>query len=200
MTLTLRGMLRNCRQWNYSAEHAGPPADGLTGAVEEAVNMTIVTQADTRARHQQAVTITTRSPVRAAVLSLVTFSLYGFWWWWDINRQVKSLGQPAHPWRALAAVTAGWIAVVPPFWSVQRTATMIAAAEYRTGIPDTVSAPVALILAAIAAAGAAAWAVLSLAALPVGIYIGLAWPVLAMVFVGYLQRGLNRAAAERAGR
>lgn len=30
---------------------------------------------------QQVVTIRPRSPVRAAVLSLVTFSLYGFWWW-----------------------------------------------------------------------------------------------------------------------
>jgi hypothetical protein len=162
--------------------------------------MTTVRQADTRARVQQPVTASTRSPVRAAVLSLVTFSLYGFWWWWDLNRQLKALGQPGHPWRALAAVTAGWIAVIPPFRSAQRTAAMIATAERRSGIIHPVSPPVAVTIAAIAAAGAAAWAATSLAALTVGIYIGLAWPLLAMVFVGYLQRGLNRAAGERAGR
>ena len=154
----------------------------------------------TRSGDHQPLTIKTRSPVRAAVLSLVTFSLYGFWWWWDLNRQLKALGQPAHPWRALGAVTVGWIALVPPFRSVQRTTTMVAAVERRTGIADPVSPPVAVSLAVTAAAGAAAWAVLSLAAFTVGIYIGLVWPLLAMVFVGYLQRGLNQAAAEQTRR
>jgi hypothetical protein len=42
--------------------------------------------------------------------------------------------------------------------------------------------------------------VLSLAAFTVDIYIGLIWPLLAMVFVGYLQRGLNQAAAEQTRR
>jgi hypothetical protein len=174
-----------------------PSADGLAGAAREAVDMTTVTHADTGARDRHPVTISTRSPVRAAVLSLVTFSLYGFWWWWDLSRQLKVLGQPAHPWRALAAVTVGWVAVIPPFRSVQRTAAMIAAADRRTGTDPTVSPPVAVTIAATAAAGAAAWAVTSLAALTVGIFIGLAWPLLAMVFVGYLQRGLNRAAGEQ---
>jgi hypothetical protein len=199
MTLTSRGRLRECRDWNYS--WACRAVSGrLTGAAREAVTMTTITQADSRIRDQQPMIISRRSPVRVAVLSLVTFSVYGFWWWWDINRQLRALGQPAHPWRALVAVTAGWIAVIPPFWSAQHTSTMIAAAERGTGIPDTVSAPVAVTIAAVAAAGAAAWTVLSLAALPAGIYIGLAWPLLAMVFIGYLQHGLNRAAGEQAGR
>ena len=41
-----------------------------------------------------------RGPVRAAVLALVTVSLYGFWRWWDVNWQPKALGQPAEPRRA----------------------------------------------------------------------------------------------------
>lgn len=175
----------------------GPSADGLAGAAREAVDMITVTHADTGARDRRPVTISMRSPVRAAVLSLVTFSLYGFWWWWDLSRQLKVLGQPARPWRALAAVTVGWVAVIPPFWSVQRTATMIAAAERRTGAVHAVSPQAAVTIAATAAAGAAAWAATSLAALTAGIFIGLAWPLLAMVFVGYLQRGLNRAAGEQ---
>jgi hypothetical protein len=143
---------------------------------------------------QQAVTIRPRSPVRVAVLSLVTFSLYGFWWWWDVNRQLKAAGQPASPWRALAAVTAGWLAVVPPFRSVQRTTTMIAAAERRTGMASTVNPSAAVAIAAVAAAGAIAWVATSLAAASVGIFIGMAWALIAMVLVGYLQRELNRAA------
>jgi hypothetical protein len=149
--------------------------------------------AGARAR-RQAVTIRPRSPARVAVLSLVTFSLYGFWWWWDINRQLKALGQPAHPWRALAAVTAGWLAVVPPFQSVHSTATMIGAAERRAGTASTVNPFAAVTIAAVAAAGAIAWAATSLAAVSAGIFIGMAWALLAMVFVGYLQRELNRAA------
>jgi hypothetical protein len=39
-----------------------------------------------------------------------------------------------------------------------------------------------------------------LAAVTAGIYIGLIWAVLAMMFVGYLQRGLNRATGEHPGR
>ena len=142
-------------------------------------------------------TIRPRSPVRAAVLSLVTFSLYGFWWWWDVNRQLKAAGQPAHPWRALAAVTVGWLAVVPPFWSVYRTATMIGAAERRTGVASTVNPSAAVTIAAVAAVGAGAWVATSLAAVSVGIFIGMAWALIAMVFVGYVQRELNRAAGER---
>ena len=68
-------------------------------------------------------------PVRAAVLALVTVSLYGFWWWRDEPAAEGALGQPADPGRALAAVTVGWLALVPPFLSVHRTTTMIAAAQ-----------------------------------------------------------------------
>jgi hypothetical protein len=157
--------------------------------------MTNTAQAATGTRsRRQALTLRPRSPVRAAVLSLVTFSLYGFWWWWDVSRQLKALGQPAHPWRALAAVTVGWLAAVPPFRSVQRTATMIGAAQPRTGMASTVNASAAVTIAAVAAAGAITWVATSLAALSVGIFIGMAWALIAMVFVGYLQRELNRAA------
>jgi hypothetical protein len=164
-------------------------------APPEAIKLTDTAQAaaGTRSR-RQALTLRPRSPARVAVLSLVTFSLYGFWWWWDVNRQLKALGQPASPWRALTAVTAGWLAVVPPLRSVHRTATMIGAAGRRNGMASTVNPSAAVTIAAVAAAGAMAWVVTSLAALSVGIFIGMAWALIAMVFVGYLQRELNRAA------
>ena len=91
-------------------------------------------------------------------------------------------------------MTAGWIAVVPPFRSVHRTATMIGAAERGAGMAGTVNASAAVTIAAVAAVGAGAWVATSLAAVSAGIFIGMAWALIAMVFVGYLQRELNRAA------
>lgn len=91
-------------------------------------------------------------------------------------------------------MTAGWIAVVPPFRSVHRTATMIGAAERGAGTASTVNASAAVTIAAVAAVGAVAWVATSLAALSAGIFIGMAWALIAVVFVGYLQRELNRAA------
>jgi hypothetical protein len=102
-------------------------------------------------------TIRQRGPVRTAVLSLVTMSLYGFWWWREVNRQLRALGQPADPGRALAAVTTGWLALIPPFLSVHRTATMIAAVQRRGGLVRTVNPAAAVAIAAVAGAGAIAW-------------------------------------------
>ena len=56
---------------------------------------------------RQVVTLRPRSPVRAAILSAVTLTLYGFWWW-ELNRELHARGEATNPWRALAAVTLGW--------------------------------------------------------------------------------------------
>lgn len=110
---------------------------------------------------RQPVTVRPRGPVRAAVLSLVTVSLYGFWWWWDVGRQLRALGEPADPGRALAAVTVGFLAVVPPFQSVHRTTAMIAAAQRRAGVTPTPGPSATVAIAALAAPGAIVWAATS---------------------------------------
>jgi hypothetical protein len=48
-------------------------------------------------------------------------------------------------------------------------------------------------IAAMAGAGAVAWVATSLAGLSAGFLIGILWPLIAMVLVGYVQRELNRA-------
>lgn len=147
-------------------------------------------------REGQPVTVRRRSPSRAAALSLVTVSVYGFWWW-DANRPLRALGRPAGPGRALAAVTVGFAALIPPFLSVHRTATMIAEAQRRAGQADVLSPSAPVAIAAVAAAGAVAWVATALAGLPVWFLIGVIWPLIAMVSAGYMQRELNRAVGQR---
>ena len=154
-----------------------------------------------------------RRPIRAAVLSLVTVSIYGFWWWWDLNRQLKALGQPARPWKALGLVTLGWLVVLPALWAnwmwvvvalsalpigmslvaVQQTAAMVAAAQRTQGAGGSVSDTVAVGLAATALAGVVAWFALSVLTIPSGLMVGVAWPLVAVVLVSYLQAGFNNA-------
>jgi hypothetical protein len=156
-----------------------------------------------------------RSPWRAAVLSLVTLSVYGFWWWWDLNRRLRALGRPARPWRALAQVTLGWLVVLPVLLTnrvgfvvassivpvglslaaVRRTAAMIAAAQRERGAPDPLSVPVAVGLAAGALTGAVAWFALAVLAVPSWLLVGVAWPLVAMALVSHLQVGFNDAVA-----
>lgn len=157
-----------------------------------------------------------RSPLRVAVLSLLTLSAYGFWWWWDLNRQLRAIGQPARPWTASAQVTLGWLVVFPALLTnrlelvvassivpvalslaaVGRTAAMIAAAQRERGVPEPLSVPVAVGLAASALTGSVAWFALSVLAIPSGLLIGLAWPLVAMVLISHLQTGLNDAVAD----
>jgi hypothetical protein len=113
-----------------------------------------------------------RGPVRAAVLSLVTVLLCGFWWWGHVNRQLRVLGRPADPGRALAAVTVGWLGVVLPFRSVHRTTAMIAEAERGAGLISALNPLAAVAIAAVARAGAVAWVATSLAGLSAGFLSG----------------------------
>lgn len=142
---------------------------------------------------RQPTDIRVRSPLRAAILAAVTVSVYGFWWWWDVNRQLRALGQPARPWRSLAAVTIGWLAIAPPFLSVHHTTAMIAAAQQRVGVVAPAQPSVAVALAGVFAVGLVAFYLTSLAALSIAFLVGLVPPLMGMVLVGYVQAAINRA-------
>jgi hypothetical protein len=156
-----------------------------------------------------------RSPLRAAVLSLVTVSIYGFWWWWDLNRQLRALGQPARPWQALGLVMLGWLVVAPAVmagwpWvaavlsvipaglslvAVGQTATMLYAAQRARGVVRAVSVPLALGLSAMALACIVAWFTLMVVETgSVSMFLGVLGPFLAMTFVVYLQSAFNDVA------
>jgi hypothetical protein len=162
--------------------------------------VTDVMQAATGARSQQrAVTLPQRSPVRAAILSAVTLTLYGFWWWWELNRELRARGETTHPWRALAAVTFGWAVIVAPFRSVYDTTEAVAAAQRRTGVKPTAQPKTAVGLAITAAAGLVLFAT-SIVFPPSFFLFGWIPPTFGMALVWYEQRQFNRAAGTGAVR
>jgi len=164
----------------------------------EAVTMIDVGQATPGARgRRQAVTLRPRSPVRAAILSVVTLTLYGFWWWWELNRELRAHGEATHPWRALAAVTLGWAVIVAPFRSVYGTTAAIAAAQRRASLEPAAQPKTAVGLAVTAAAGLVLFA--TSIVFPPGFFLfGWIPPAFGMALVWYEQRQFNRAARAEA--
>lgn len=157
--------------------------------------MTDVRQAASRTRSwlPQAATFRPRSPVRAAILSVVTLTLYGFWWWWELNRELPARGVAAHPWRALVAVTLGWAVIVAPFRSVYGTTAAVAAAQRRAGLEPTADPRTAVGLAITAAVGLVLFATSTV--FPPGFFLfGWIPPAFGMAFVWYEQAQVNRAA------
>jgi hypothetical protein len=77
--------------------------------------------------------------------------------------------------------------------AVQQTTLLVAAAQRAHGAAGTVSVKVGVGLAVLALAGAVAWFAFSVLAIPSGLLIGVAWPLVAMALVSYLQTGFNEA-------
>ncbi len=75
---------------------------------------------------------------------------------------------------------------------------MIAETERGAGLISALTPPAAVAIAARAGAGAVAWVATSLPGLSAGLLIGILWPLIVMVFAGYVQRELNRAIGQRA--
>jgi hypothetical protein len=132
-------------------------------------------------------------PARAAVLALLTVSAYGFWWWFDLHRRLRALGQPAHPWRALAAVTVGWVGLLPPFRAVDAAARMVAGAQRSAGTRWTVQPRLAVACAAAGAVGLLGFLLVGAVWPDAGFVVGLVPPLAGMALIAYLQAGLRSA-------
>jgi Na+-driven multidrug efflux pump len=89
-----------------------------------------------------------RDALGVAVLSIVTFGIYFFYWYYKVNDEARRyLGDDSiNPVVALLAVLLGWIIIVPPFVSGYRTAERILRMQQRAGANPAMSPPIALIL------------------------------------------------------
>ena len=63
-----------------------------------------------------------RHPFGPLGLSIITLGIYTFYWWYQVNREMRDLGEEVDPARSVLAVSLGWLLIVPPFVSIYRTA------------------------------------------------------------------------------
>jgi hypothetical protein len=82
-----------------------------------------------------------RSVVWVIVLELVTLSIYGFFWWYFIHRELRDYGRAkgttelgTSPGKSLLAITLGLLIIVPALVSVYNGFKRVQAAQRLTGI------------------------------------------------------------------
>ena len=94
-----------------------------------------------------------RSPWAAALLPIVTLSIYYFVWYYKINREMADLGRARgtdelgdSPGTSLLATTVGALVIVPALVSTYRTAQRIQAAQRLTGVGPQLNGWLALVM------------------------------------------------------
>lgn len=77
-----------------------------------------------------------REPLGVLGLTLITFGIYGFYWYYQVNDEIRryTRDESISPTRSLMAILFGWIIIVPPFIAVYNTAQHVQAIERREGI------------------------------------------------------------------
>jgi H+/Cl- antiporter ClcA len=88
-----------------------------------------------------------RSPLGVLGLSLITFGIYYFYWYYQVNDELRRFTRDASisPARSLMAVLFGWIIIVPPFIAMYNTAKHIQQIERRDAIQPVIE-PVLVIV------------------------------------------------------
>jgi hypothetical protein len=88
-----------------------------------------------------------RNPIIVLVLCLVTLGIYFFYWYYQVNDELKRFERDdtISPVRSLMAVLFGWLIIVPPFIAVYNTATHIQRAEQRVGVQQQIEPVLVLV-------------------------------------------------------
>jgi hypothetical protein len=91
-----------------------------------------------------------RDPVRSALLDVVTLGVYGFFWYFYVNRELAALGRARgrvelgdSPGTSLLAILPGLLLIVPAVVSFRNTARRVQAARRLAGEQPTISAGLA---------------------------------------------------------
>ena len=77
-----------------------------------------------------------RNPLGVLGLTVITFGIYAFYWYYMINDELRRFerDETISPTRSLMAVLFGWIIIVPPFIALYNTAKHVQSAEQRLGV------------------------------------------------------------------
>jgi hypothetical protein len=94
-----------------------------------------------------------RSPWAAALLPIVTLGIYGFVWYYKINREMADLGRAKNtdelgdsPGKSLVAITIGWVIVVPAVLSLINTGKRVQAAQRLSRIEPQLNGWLAIVM------------------------------------------------------
>jgi Domain of unknown function (DUF4234) len=96
-----------------------------------------------------------RNPIGVLGLSIVTLGVYFFYWYYQVNDELRRFerDESISPARSLVAVLFGWMIIVPPFIAFYNTAKHVQAVEQRQSIqPELEPALVIVILLLVAVA------------------------------------------------
>ena len=82
-----------------------------------------------------------RSPLGVWGLAIITLSIYGFVWYFKVNREARDyLGdQDIKPGVALLALIPGFLLIIPPFVGVYRTGERIVRMQEKAGVQQQVT-------------------------------------------------------------
>jgi hypothetical protein len=96
-----------------------------------------------------------REPLGVLGLSIITFGIYGLYWYYTINDEIRRFQKDdnVRPGVALLAVTLGWFIIVPPFISVYNTSLHIVQMEKGADIRQELSPALNVILLLVVAVG-----------------------------------------------
>jgi Domain of unknown function (DUF4234) len=89
-----------------------------------------------------------RNPLGVLGLSVITLGIYGFYWYYKINDEIRRFEKDdtISPARSLIAILLGWVLIVPPFIAVWNTANHVLKMQERMGVQSPISPALTVIL------------------------------------------------------
>jgi Domain of unknown function (DUF4234) len=100
-----------------------------------------------------------RSPLVVLGLVLITLGIYGFYWYYKVNEEIKRYtgDETISPSRSLLAVIPGFLLIVPPFIAYYNTANHIVRMQEQRGLASQISPALVVILGLVIWIGMAAY-------------------------------------------
>lgn len=88
-----------------------------------------------------------RNPLGVLGLTLITLGIYGLYWYYKINEEIKNFtnDETISPVRSLMAFIFGWIIIVPPFIAIYNTAKHVQEMEQRVGVQQQIEPALAVV-------------------------------------------------------
>lgn len=100
-----------------------------------------------------------RNPLGVLGLTLITLGIYGFFWYYKVNKEIKRYtgDQTISPSRSLLAVIPGAFLIVPPYIAYYNTSNHIAKMQQQRGLTSQISPALVVILGLVIWIGMAAY-------------------------------------------